>query len=160
MTKHEARANYQTSYLYWHGAHHCWSASGRHARHHHHSHHHVHRDAEPANRATAERQPPTVGDVRQGMEAQPSKAASPEAGPPVVDLKPNDLVRWAMARAPDDLDWMQRWVDVEAPTFTLPPPPPKRFNQGDPIAAVIAVALAVAALVEAMIGGFKLRRRG
>jgi hypothetical protein len=27
MTKHEARAHYQTSYLYWRTEHHCWYAS-------------------------------------------------------------------------------------------------------------------------------------
>jgi hypothetical protein len=81
MTKHEARARYQTSYLYWRSEHHCWYAGHASAR--------RAKESAPVQRAP------------QHAERLPSSDAAGTVAD-TVSIWPNP---------PTDFTWADRWPD-------------------------------------------------
>jgi len=99
MTLAEARAQFATSHLYWHGSDHCWDASA--------PRHRIVRHVKPR-------------EERQARDSEPEKPEKPEpkwrnamsemlpVDAPVVTPSIPQLAAIELPR----MDWLERWVDV------------------------------------------------
>jgi hypothetical protein len=119
MTQAEARAQFPTTHLYWHGSGHCWDATAP-------SYRLVHRVKPRVNReAEADEEEPKKGEEPKKDEPKWRNAMSemmPEeasAGAPVFRTAPQAVWGYDESAAPAPLtSWLDRWVDIAqvAPT--------------------------------------------
>jgi hypothetical protein len=132
MTQGEARAQFSTAHLYWHGSGHCWDATApRQAF--------VHRIKQPEHREARVEEPkepdPKWRDAMSEMLADEASATAP-----VFRVAPqaNDA-----SEAPSaDPNWLDRWVDITQVA------PSALFAQGpDPVEITPAAGLKVELLV-------------
>jgi hypothetical protein len=85
MTKSEARHAYSTSYIYWHGANHCWDATPGGRRYAvRHQHHYVRHHHDEDQVVQVRPRPPSVIQVQQQPVEEPT---------PLPMLTPADLIR-------------------------------------------------------------------
>jgi hypothetical protein len=107
MTQGEARAQFPTTHLYWHGSNHCWDATAP-------RHRLVHRIKPSANReAEADDEEPKKSEPkwRNAMSEMLPEEAS--AGEPVFRTAPQTVWAYDDSAAPAPLtSWLDRWVDI------------------------------------------------
>jgi hypothetical protein len=117
MTMAEARQQFATSHLYWHGSGHCWDATPP-----------LHRVVRVKPRADqqARRDYPEEPKWRNAMSEMLPGDAPAEAASAVVLIAPDGLPR---------LDWLDRWVDVAQVAS------PALFDQADTTAGAPAVGV-------------------
>src|SRR5258706_3424859 len=145
MSKTEARQHFGSTYLYWHGAHHCWDATStrRHSVQHRVQHRVHHHEPEP---------------TRPAVIPMPSRDLRRSANAMVADEPGTDLI----AATP----WVERWIDIAqvAPTkpgIVIERRPKPMVTPRDVIAVIMTIILLIA-LVEVMFGGMineRMRRR-
>lgn len=106
MTQAEARAQFATSHLYWHGSGHCWDATP--------PRHDLVRRVRPkehreAQRDTEEAKPPAPRWREAMSEMLPAEAVF---GPPVLPASPVPPVVDADDPPLSRANWLDRWVDI------------------------------------------------
>ena len=110
MTKAEARAQFATSHLYWHGPDHCWDANApRHGL--------VHRikPSEQREAQVADEQPKEDEPKwRDAHDAMPEVRTDQESAPaPVFRAAPPAVWAYDDSASPSTgLDWLDRWVEI------------------------------------------------
>src|SRR5262249_12148980 len=104
MTMTEARAQFATSHLYWHGSDHCWDATP--------PRHRIVRRGKPKDEREARDDKATPDDTVAPVKREPkwrnamSEMLPPET--PIVDTAPPQFT----VIATPGLDWLDRWVDI------------------------------------------------
>jgi hypothetical protein len=171
MTKSEARHAYSTSYLYWHGADHCWDATpGRHATASHY-HHFVRQHRDEGQVVQAEPQP--VVQARPAVQPQPQPAIQAQPQPveeptPLSTLTSADLIRAGQTRMIDVLEskLKDRWPDTNNMEFqTKPVLIEAATADAQPIVSVrivllsIGVVLVICTVLEVAFGARNEQRR-
>jgi hypothetical protein len=107
MTQAEARAQFPTSHLYWHGSGHCWDATAPSNRLAHRIKPRVNREAE-ADVEEPKKDEPKWRDAMSEM--LPEEAS---AGAPVFRTAPQAVWGYDESAAPGPLtSWLDRWVDI------------------------------------------------
>jgi hypothetical protein len=141
MSKTEARQHFGSTYLYWHGADHCWDATStqRHSV----QHRVQHREPEPTPTAVI---PMPSPDLRRSANAM----VADESGTDLITATP----------------WVERWIDI---TQVAPPKPAivierraKPMVTPRDVVAAITIVILLIALVEVMFGGMineRMRKR-
>lgn len=138
MTRTEARDTFETSYIYWHGANHCWNATSPRSR------HVLKRDGE-RSRHNLER------------DAVPFPEADQRRLLQVMAIEPEPVL-------PPQETWLDRWTEI---TTVAPRPmvativerePEPMVTPRDVVAMILTVFLSIA-LFEVVSGGQR-RRRG
>ena len=141
MSKTEARQHFGSTYLYWHGADHCWDATStqRHSV----QHRVQHREPEPTPTAVI---PMPSPDLRRSANAM------------VADERETDLVTAT--------PWVERWVDISQDA--LPRPIVAIKHKLEPmvtprgVVMVIITIILTLAIVEVLFGGMineRMRKR-
>jgi len=160
MTKSEAREAYSTSYLYWHGANHCWDATpnGRRdtttatttatPRH-----HFVrpHRDedqvarAQPQQTARTQAQPTMQEQPQPAIQTQPQ----PEGPVPLPELTSADLIRVGHTMRIEELEstLKDRWPDTNMEFQAKPALIVSAAADAEPLVPVRVVMLSIGVIL-------------
>jgi len=150
MTKSEARQAYSTSYLYWHGANHCWDAtpSGRRdiARQ---RHHFVlpQRDEDQVAQVQPQPQPAIRAQPPPAIQAQPPPE---EPAPlPLPSLTSADLIRAGHTMMIEQLEstLQDRWPDTNMEFQTKPVLIASASADAEPIVPVRVVLLSIGVIL-------------
>jgi hypothetical protein len=110
MTESEARRVYSTSYLYWHGADHCWDATPGRLRNSERHRHFVRQHHEEDEAVKAQPRPGPLRQPKPLVEARPQLVAQAEPQPPLEEamplpaLNPSDLIRAGNTRIFEELE--------------------------------------------------------
>ena len=110
MTQAEARAQFATSHLYWHGPGHCWDATApRHMLV-----HHIKPSVNPE--AQTDNEEPKKPDSKWRNAMSEMLTDDPSTIAPALRLLPNTTPAWAYddSEAPPSraASWLERWVDI------------------------------------------------
>jgi hypothetical protein len=138
MTKTEARQNFGSAHIYWHGKDHCWDATPIRR------HHQIHKVQQP-------HKVQQIPQVQQKIDEPKWHEA---------------MSKWLPEEEPVQTPWLDRWVDIEPPQLPIvarwvdivqvPPPPvmePEPMVTRRGVVMVILVIALTLATVEVLFGG-------